>query len=309
MITIGIPRAFLYYDYGHCCRAFFEELGARVIVSGESNLKILDKGAELCVDEACLALKLFYGHTADIKNKVDYLFIPRLTSISKGEYICPKIGGLPDLVRHTIPGVPKLISPEINLRKSYRQLIPAVLEAGRYFTGDDRKIMTAYRKAANMWREDTKHSLIIPPAESPSLNIAVIGHSYNVHDRIISMNTLEKLKSSGASVYTCEMLPEELINNECGSLSKKIFWHYGRKTVGSCLYLSKQIEIDGIIFLMTYGCGVDSFMADYAERKIRRQSSVPFMLINLDEHTGEAGLNTRLEAFTDMVGMRKSEYA
>ncbi len=48
-------------------------------------------------------------HILNIKDKVDYLFIPRFTSVSKNEYICPKFGGLPDMVRNTIKDIPKII--------------------------------------------------------------------------------------------------------------------------------------------------------------------------------------------------------
>jgi len=49
------------------------------------------------------------------------LFIPRFTSISKKEYICPKFGGLPDMIRNSIKGLPPLIDTEINLRKSKKK--------------------------------------------------------------------------------------------------------------------------------------------------------------------------------------------
>ena len=97
---VGIPRGLFYYQFYPLWRSFFEELGAEIIVSDNTTRKILDDGVKKCVDEACLPVKVFYGHIASLKDKVDYLFIPRYTSISKKEYICPKFGGLPDMIKH-----------------------------------------------------------------------------------------------------------------------------------------------------------------------------------------------------------------
>lgn len=107
-----------YYKYIEFWKAFFTELGAEIIVSELTNKRILNDGVKVCVDEACLPVKLFFGHVINIMDRVDYILVPRFTSISKGEYVCPEFGGLPDMVRHTIKGLPKLIDTEVNLRKS-----------------------------------------------------------------------------------------------------------------------------------------------------------------------------------------------
>jgi len=39
--------------------------------------------------------------------------------------------------------------------------------------------------------------------------------------------------------------------------------------------------------------------------RFAREQHKPYMMITLDEHSGEAGLVTRLEAFLDMVERRK----
>jgi predicted nucleotide-binding protein (sugar kinase/HSP70/actin superfamily) len=59
---------------------------------------------------------------------------------------------------------------------------------------------------------------------------------------------------------------------------------------------------------MSFGCGVDSFVCDLAERKVRRSRDMPFIILTIDEHSGEAGLDTRLEAFVDMIRWRKNVF-
>ena len=63
--------------------------------------------------------------------------------------------------------------------------------------------------------------------------------------------------------------------------------------------------VDGVIAVVAFGCGPDSVMLDVLQRHARRQTGKPFMVLTLDEHTAEAGLLTRLEAFVDMLERRK----
>jgi predicted nucleotide-binding protein (sugar kinase/HSP70/actin superfamily) len=55
----------------------------------------------------------------------------------------------------------------------------------------------------------------------------------------------------------------------------------------------------------SFGCGPDSLVGELLERKMIREYRIPFLYLNLDEQTGEAGINTRLEAFLDIVEGRK----
>ena len=48
-----------------------------------------------------------------------------------------------------------------------------------------------------------------------------------------------------------------------------MFWLFGRKAVGSALHILERDDIDGIIYMMSFGCGVDSFVNDLVEKKIR----------------------------------------
>lgn len=316
---VGIPRGLFYFKYYPLWKSFFEELGAEVVVSGHTTKKVLDDGVKHCIDEACLPVKLYFGHVMDLKDRVDYLFVPRFTSISKGEYICPKFGGLPDMVRHGIKGLPQIIDTEINLRRTKRDDVKSVLKIGSYFCSSSKEIKDAYKNALNDYynfKKMIKDGILpsdilekklagLDKNDKNTLNIAVIGHVYNLYDRYINMNMIQKLKSNNTRVITIDMLDDYEINEKSKRLDKKMFWHFGRKAIGSALHILDRDDIDGIIYVMSFGCGVDSFISDLVERKIKRGSSIPFMTLTIDEHSGEAGLNTRLEAFVDMIERRR----
>jgi predicted nucleotide-binding protein (sugar kinase/HSP70/actin superfamily) len=61
-----------------------------------------------------------------------------------------------------------------------------------------------------------------------------------------------------------------------------------------------------MIFLASFGCGLDSMVGDLLERFSFRSNRKPFMFLTIDEHSGEAGLITRLEAFMDLIEGRAS---
>ncbi|HOM02203.1 MAG TPA: acyl-CoA dehydratase activase-related protein [Acetivibrio sp.] len=317
-VKVGIPRALFYYRYYPLWKTFFEELNTQVVLSDDTTSKILDEGTKACVAEACLPVKIFYGHVMNIKDKVDYLFVPRFTSISKKEYICPKFGGLPDMIRNSIKNLPPLIDTEINLRKSKKNAIKAAMEIGSFFTEDKRKIKNAYKKALKSFGEfdekikkgmlatdilDRKFN-VIKKSNEPLLNILVIGHVYNLYDSFINMDMIEKLRKKGAQITTIDMVEEDIIRKNACTLPKRMFWNFGSRAFGSTMHFLEREDIDGIIYLMSFGCGIDSFVCDLIERKIRKTKDIPFIILTLDEHSGQAGMDTRLEAFIDMIRWR-----
>ncbi|NMB33366.1 MAG: hypothetical protein GX992_03895 [Clostridium sp.] len=315
---VGIPRALFYYRYYPFWKTFFKELDVQILVSDQTNKRMLDEGSKACIDGACLPVKIFYGHVISIKDKVDYLFIPRFTSVSKNEYICPKFGGIPDMIRHTIKGLPRIIDTEVNLRKSKKSALKAAYEVGSIFTGNKSQVRRAYKMALRDYEESRlklRKSLSISDdiVSKPNgvdririrnLNIAVIAHTYNFFDKYINMDMQSKLIQEGATVITVDMVEDRIIDAYTKMLPKKLFWDFGRRAVGSSLYFLDRGDIDGMIYLMSFGCGVDSFISDLIERRIRREKDIPFIILTLDEHSGVAGMNTRIEAFMDMIRWR-----
>ncbi len=324
-IKIGIPRSLFYYKFIPLWKAFFNELGAEVIISDHTNKRILDDGIKACVDEACLPVKIFHGHMMNLKDRVDYIFVPRFTSISKREYICPEFGGLPDMVRHSLNNLPTLITTEINMRKSDKGAIKAAIETAAVLGADKYAAKAALRSAVTAYRDFWNQARcgILPfsggsacrsgKSGEPSpqfgttarMRVAVIGHPYNIYDPYISMNMLGKLDKYDVDVTTIEMVGDNDIRIQASKLTKPMFWNFGRNAYGAAVHLAASGAIDGMICVTSFGCGIDSFVYEFIERKVRREYRIPLITITIDEHSGEAGFNTRLEAFIDMLHWRR----
>jgi predicted nucleotide-binding protein (sugar kinase/HSP70/actin superfamily) len=115
------------------------------------------------------------------------------------------------------------------------------------------------------------------------------------------MELISKLSSYGAEVITPEFIDEDILESKSESIHKRMFWTFGKRVICSTLHFIERGDVDGIIYLMSFGCGVDALISDLSERYVRRGGNIPFLLLTIDEHSGEAGFNTRLEAFIDMV--------
>ena len=116
-MKIGIPRALSFFDYFPLWQTFFNSLGLETLVSPDSNKDILNKGVSLCVDDACLPVKLFHGHVSYLIGRVDAIFIPRLVSVSPKEFICPKFIGLPEMIKNSVKGLPRILVLNHNIYK------------------------------------------------------------------------------------------------------------------------------------------------------------------------------------------------
>ncbi len=322
-VKVGIPRALLYYEYYPLWITYFEELGAEVIVSTETNKKILDEGIRTAVDEACIPVKLFHGHVMDLKDRVDVLFIPRITSIYFQEYICPKFCGLPEMIRHSIRDLPPLMTTEINFFESRSHIKRIIYEMGSFFTKDKKKMYKAYQRAKDEYENYRRQlqkgeipSLKVPfhmyrgnSEEAPlkKKQIMIMGHPYNLYDSYLNMDIFSTLASRDIQILTPEMIKRSKTDSYMKDYETKFYWTFANRLIGTMRYLMDRAPIDGIIYISTFGCGVDSVVADIVEKTIREKTNIPFLLLTLDEHRGEAGLYTRVEAFMDMIEWREKD--
>ncbi|SNX54820.1 acyl-CoA dehydratase activase-related protein [Thermoanaerobacterium sp. RBIITD] len=321
--TVGIPKALLYYNFYPMWKVFFEELGAEVVTSRNTCKKIIDDGVKSCVGETCLPVKTYVGHVIDLKEKgVDYIFIPRVISVERKRYLCAKFLGLPDMVKSLVPDLPEIIDMKIDLYRSDNSMQKEVLRIGKKFINDEVKIYNAYFKSLetqNKFESIMKKGLSSKEAinylegknikvqNSGDLKIALLAHSYDIMDDYICMGIIDRLRKMGAKVTTTSMMDSFKIERGAKKLQKDLFWTYGREIIGAGKYFLEEKEVDGVITVSAFGCGPDSLTDDLLERDYKRNGGIPYMSITIDEHTGEAGITTRLEAFIDLLRWRKGE--
>ena len=279
MASIGLPKGLFYFEHHILWEKFFENLGCNVITSQDTNKQILDYGVKCCSNETCLPVKVFHGHVYSLKNIVDYVFIPRYTSLDKNEYTCPKFCGLPDMailnlkrqvnvleVRIHADMFPSetfdsliQISRTLNIR--YTDLVEAFKDAGKTFDAYIQKIhkATQYRKSL----ENIKNT------------ISVLGHPYMIYDSYLSMNLIDKLTKRGITVHTPRDIDHETKRINAYPFQGKVFWDAGFELLGSAFTFAKDSNIKGLIYLTPFACGVDAFIMEFIERGIKSHYNIP----------------------------------
>jgi predicted nucleotide-binding protein (sugar kinase/HSP70/actin superfamily) len=327
MIRVGIPRALLYYQYYPMWQTFFAELGAEVVVSPPTTQAILASGSSRVVADTCLPVKAFCGHVLALVGECDYIFIPAIRSVKRKIYNCSKFLGLPDMTKAVILEIPPILDIDIDINKGKRQFYQAIYKLGRHFTWNPLRI----RKAAiTAWQAHQKYrqlmsnySLTPPqaieimsnkpgvepetlPPTSNQATIALIGHPYLLYDEHINHRLIHRLEQAGYRVLTPEMLTTEQLELAIARLVGRPYWTYEEEVVGAGGHYLES-GVDGVIGIMAFGCGPDSLMMNMVQRQAARLRTCSFMSLTLEEHTAEAGIITRLEAFLDMIQRRKKK--
>jgi len=324
MIRIGIPRALLYYQYYPVWKTFFEELGAEVVVSPPTTRNMLAEGSARVVADTCLPVKVFLGHVLSLVGKCDWIFIPAVRSVENKVYNCSKFLGLPDMTKAVIPESPPILEIDIDINKGKSELYQAIYRLGRHFSWNPFKVrqagLAAWQAYLNYRELMSSHKLAPPEAiekisgtpgkvssakpASTRATIALIGHPYLLYDEYINHRLIHRLEQAGNKVLTPEMVTAPELESAVDRLIGGAYWTYEEEVVGAGGHYL-QNGADGVIGIMAFGCGPDSLMMDTVRRQSARLRTTPFMCLTLEEHTAEAGVVTRLEAFTDMIYRKK----
>ncbi len=149
--TIGIPRSMLYFRYKELWETFFHELNCKIILSPPTNRQILADGVNLSIDENCLPVKIYYGHINYLKDKVDYIFVPRIVTLHKDEQSCNKFMALYDNVANIFDGI-KLLEYTVDVKNGETEFM-GFLKAGLRIRKNPFKVILAYWKARKNYQE------------------------------------------------------------------------------------------------------------------------------------------------------------
>lgn len=300
IMTIGLPRALLYYKYRYLWETFFKELDCQIVVSGESNAETLKDSINFSIDECCLPAKIYMGHVHSLINRCDYILVPRVDNFGKKEMTCVKFNAMYDIVRNTFKGI-SLIDYNVDVMGGSGEF-KGFIKMGKILGKSHTRSALAYRKAkeaearSEKQRADAQTKLL----DEEGMKILIVTHPYNIYDKLLGQPIIENIKRlDGVPIYAdaCDKRESAKKSRE---ISKNLYWTYNKELVGSiAMYRDK---IDGIILLTAFPCGPDSLVNELLLRRLR---GIPTVNIILDELQGEAGLQTRIESFMDIINERR----
>ena len=322
---IGIPRGMSYYGNYPFWHGIFDALGFKIVLSDVTTKQTMSEGSALVVTETCLPIKIYLGHILNLINKkgVKNIFVPSLQSVAPKIYNCSKSRGLPDLVRNVVKGDFNIVEATLDKSAKNQGLYQFLAESVAPFGITDMdKIKSAskqgwrvYNNFLMMMRAGMTYKKALTNAingkimiesnhSTHPISVALISHGYNIYDERASMKIFDKLEAMDVAVKTSLLLTEEQMAEGVASLGQRRYWANEYEMSGAAGHYLKDNKIDGIVTLTAFGCGPDSLMLERLTRKAK-EAGKPMLNLTIDEHTGEAGFITRLEAFIDMLYRKK----
>lgn len=336
---VGIPRGGMFNEYFPFYQAFFTELGFEVVPSDATNKQIIRDGVQCVAAEPCFPMKVAHGHVVDLLKKgVDYLFLP---AVLRAEYLdeefcesqtCPYIQVLPEFIDAALQlgkAEPQVLTPRLYFDRGRRHLLRALggmirqmqqpsseyarrdgqvpRERGSERTrpapplppisaGDIRRALdtaldtlSRFRRRVAARGEEILRSL---PADATAF--VVLGRPYTLHDPAVNMHIGKKIQDLGILAIPQDFLP--LPQAKAADAWEGLYSRQIQNRIAAARIIRKDPRLRAVV-LTYFGCGPDSFGNQF----LRDELNEPCYVMQLDEHTADAGVITRIEAFADTV--------
>jgi len=299
-MKIGLPQALLYHRYGPLWETFFKELGCEIVLSGESDPEILADGVNFSIDECCLPAKIYMGHVNRLIGRCDYILVPRVHSFGKRESTCVKFDAMYDIVKNTFRYA-MLLDYDLDVYEGKTEA-KGFAGMGKTLGFGYRQSLLAYQKAkkAQEAAEKQKTAAQLKLLQGSGLKILIAAHPYNTYDKLIGRPITDYIKKLGAVPIYADGFDKKECAQKATEISEHLYWTYNKELVGAIAMYKDRV--DGIILLTAFPCGPDSLVNELLIRKLH---GVPVSNIILDGLQGEAGLETRIESFIDIIEAKR----
>ena len=252
-----------------------------------------------------------HGHVIDlIEKNVDYIFLPFIVNAKFRGYEktfncnCPWVQTYPFMVKAALRGKideSKLLMPTLHFRFFESALIKEMMAYFNQKFGISRKqireavyyadnIQTLFEKRLVDYGKNVFNN--IPKNCRP---VVLLGRPYNSADQHLNLGLIEKLITQNVMPIPVDMLdlsPYNIFANY-----RNMYWPNGQKIIAAAQHVA-QTEGLYAVYLSNFRCGPDSFIWHYVTEELKGK---PFLHLEVDEHSADAGMVTRIEAFLDSL--------
>ncbi len=310
-VCIGIPMAMYTLDYLPMWRRFFHDCGFKVVLSPETNHKIVLAGLDAVVAEPCFPVIVAHGHVANLVDQgVDYIWLPNMMSaetkfLDNESHVCPWGQTLPFVIRQAPPFkawagriLCPTLAPRVSLEDMRKPLVAAASDLGV-----SRRVANAAFDAAVTEQQAFRDAYIAAGREALATldtagesGMVLVGRPYNIHDAGISLSVARKLRDTyGVNILPVDALP--VADVDIRDVNDNMFWVYGQKILAAARIAAQHADLH-LIYVTNFKCGPDSFIKSF----IRPASGKPFLSLQFDGHANDAAMLTRCAAYLDTQG-------
>lgn len=310
--SIGVPRAMYTFDLLPLWRRFFRACGFRVLVSQETHRDTVRRGLDAAVAEPCFPIIVAHGHVCElVEAGADYLWLPNLLSaetrfLDNESHVCPWGQTLPFVIRQaprfrSWPG--RILCPTIRLREGIGPLREVMLATASGLGVRGKRAARAFEAGlADLQRFraaylDAGREALCTLERTGEPGIVLVGRPYNIHDAGVSLSVARKLREQyGVNVLPIDALP--LADIDVREVNENMYWEYGRRILAAAKLVGRRPNLH-MIYITNFKCGPDSFVKAF----VRPASGKPFLTLQFDGHSNDAGMMTRCEAYLDSKGI------
>ncbi len=303
---IGVPYIFFFHEYLPFWSTLLRELGFEVIVSPKTNRQIISLGVENILSEACFPVKVAHGHIKYLEDSgVDALFIPSFVNVSRNSadypkgLACPHTQTIPYVARAAMRGI-RTITPVVDMSRGREHLKNELAAALRYYGTNKRDIGRALdiaQSAQDAFRRamDKRGREILGVQGGPAPVVVIVGRAYNAFDPSMNLEIPKKLSTISTLSIPMDMLPLDEV--QIRNFWPGMYWRSGQKILKAARIIRNTPNLYAI-YIGSFSCGPDSFILKYFKEEM---AGKPFLHIEIDEHSADAGAITRCEAFLDSI--------
>jgi predicted CoA-substrate-specific enzyme activase len=301
---IALPKASFLYEYLPFWIQFFNQLDCEISLSPNTNMEILEMGLSKLPTETCLPIKIAFGHVQWLLQRdVDFVFIPSVVDPNRDReerhHLCPYCEHLPYMLRYSTDK--RLLFPCVNFGTGAEDFVKNMSSVGKKLGRTDSEIKRAFllgQAAQENFAEalKTRGQEILEMSKKTRANIwVIIGKPYNIHDAFMNLNLNKHLQKMKVVALPMDFIPYD--ENLSTRWDRFPPWRYNRQIVKATLWCADKNFIFPV-YTSNFGCGPDAFTMKHLNRIL---ADKPHLFLEFDEHRGEAGLITRLEAFWDEI--------
>ena len=306
--TVGINRSFMAHTLFPLYSRFFAQLGFHVVLPDAPR----EEGCERRGAAFCYPAELAHGMFDELlAKKPDFVFMPLVIEMHVADdapykKLCPFAQSEPFYLR-TAFGLdgraPKLLTPTLNFSEGFRSQRDEFVELGRRLGASRRRALDAYESACE--RMDTCHHemhaagrrvLDELEADPDAVAVVLFGRPYNAFAGEANMGIPHKFASRGVRIVPFDFFG--FLDEDCPDT---MYWAMGRLNLKVARFVARHPQLFGA-FITNFSCGPDSFLLTFFRDLM---AGKPSLTLELDSHTADAGLNTRIEAFLDVVARHR----
>lgn len=310
--TVGIPLALSNHQLLPLWGTLLGELGFNVVVTPMSNSEIVERGVEAVLSTPCFPVKVAHGHVLELIEKgVDYVWLPSIISMAK-EYaenpynqLCPYVTSIPyqiEAALQTRKCDANILNPPVRLESGVHGLHKALRTTFEAMGISSRRLWGAVQRAwqAQQEFEDAcraRGQEVLEKLDPSQRAVVIVSRPYNGCDSGVSLDLPNKLRKLGVLPIPMDFLDLRADQPSDDRVLHNMYWKYGQRILHAAEIIRANPRLHAI-YLSNFSCGPDSFLISYFKRIM---SPKPCLVLEIDEHSADAGAVTRLEAFLESL--------